>query len=219
MYWQESWQLSGSFRDKSCGRGEVCREDSQAEEKAWRRENRARWGKLQVVWYGASERRRTVRDEVGSMIKGRVLKSPFWLCQELELSPHEHGEHKKILSGGNHDQIPVSHLCLVSYLFRSLHLNIHWKDWCWNSNTLATSCEELRHQKRPWCWERLKVEGEGDDRGWDGWMGAGVDREAWCAAVREVAKCWTWLSNWTELNVEKVGMRASLLSSQYEHVF
>ena len=24
--------------------------------------------------------------------------------------------------------------------------------------------------KRPWCWERLKVAGEGDDRGWDGWM-------------------------------------------------
>ena len=26
--------------------------------------------------------------------------------------------------------------------------------------------------KRPWCWERLKVGGEGDDRGWDGWMGS-----------------------------------------------
>jgi len=24
--------------------------------------------------------------------------------------------------------------------------------------------------KRPWFWERLKVRGEGDDRGWDGWM-------------------------------------------------
>ena len=24
--------------------------------------------------------------------------------------------------------------------------------------------------KRPWCWERLKTGGEGDDRGWDGWM-------------------------------------------------
>ena len=24
--------------------------------------------------------------------------------------------------------------------------------------------------KRPWCWEKLKVGGEGDDRGWDGWM-------------------------------------------------
>ena len=36
-------------------------------------------------------------------------------------------------------------------------------------NTLATWCEELTHWKRPWCWERLKA-GEGDDRGWDGWM-------------------------------------------------
>ena len=25
------------------------------------------------------------------------------------------------------------------------------------------------HAKRPWCWARLKA-GEGDDRGWDGWM-------------------------------------------------
>ena len=51
-------------------------------------------------------------------------------------------------------------------------LNIHWKDWCWswNSNTLATWCEELTHWKRPWCWKRRKAGGEGDDRGWDGWM-------------------------------------------------
>ena len=27
---------------------------------------------------------------------------------------------------------------------------------------------ELTHLKRPWCWERLKAGGEGDDRGWDG---------------------------------------------------
>ena len=42
-------------------------------------------------------------------------------------------------------------------------LNIHWRDWCWswNSNILATSCEELTHWKRPWCWERLKVEEKG----------------------------------------------------------
>ena len=31
-------------------------------------------------------------------------------------------------------------------------------------------CEKLIHLKRPWCWVRLKVGGEGDDRGWDGWM-------------------------------------------------
>ena len=37
-------------------------------------------------------------------------------------------------------------------------------------NTLATWSEELTHWKRPWCWKRLKVGGQGDDRGWDGWM-------------------------------------------------
>ena len=59
-------------------------------------------------------------------------------------------------------------------------LGFHWKDWCWgwNSNTLATWCEELTHWKRPWRWERLKVGGEGDDRGWDGRM-ASPTRWTW----------------------------------------
>ena len=35
---------------------------------------------------------------------------------------------------------------------------------------VATWCEELTHLKRPWCWERLKAGGEGDNRVWDGWM-------------------------------------------------
>ena len=51
-------------------------------------------------------------------------------------------------------------------------LGVHWKDWCWswNSNTLATSCEEMTHWKRLWCWEGLRAGGEGDNRGWDDWM-------------------------------------------------
>ena len=35
--------------------------------------------------------------------------------------------------------------------------------------SMATWCKELTYWKRPWCWERLKA-GEGDNRGWDGWM-------------------------------------------------
>ena len=35
---------------------------------------------------------------------------------------------------------------------------------------LATSCEELTHWKRPWCWEGFGATGEGDNKGWDGWM-------------------------------------------------
>ena len=59
-----------------------------------------------------------------------------------------------------------------SPFWRRSVLGVHWKDWCWswNSNTLATSCEELTHWKRPWCWEGLGAGGEGDNRGWDGWM-------------------------------------------------
>ena len=52
------------------------------------------------------------------------------------------------------------------------------KDWrgSWNFNPSATWCEELSHLKRPWCWERLKLGGEGDDRGWDGWMASPTQR-------------------------------------------
>ena len=34
--------------------------------------------------------------------------------------------------------------------------------------------------ERPWCWERLRAGGEGDDRGWDGWMASRTQ--------------WTWVS-------------------------
>ena len=70
--------------------------------------------------------------------------------------------------------IKVKISCIYSYglLLRRSFLSVYWKDWCWswNSNTLATLCEELTHLKRPWCWERLKAEGEGDNGGWDDWM-------------------------------------------------
>ena len=94
-------------------------------------------------------------------------------------------------------------------------LNIHWKDWCrsWNSNTLATWFEELTHWKRTWFWERLKAGGEGDDRGWDGWMASPTQwtwiwassRRWWWtgkpdrAVDHGVLKSWTWLSGWPEM--------------------
>ena len=79
-------------------------------------------------------------------------------------------------------------------------LGVHWKDWCWswNSNTLATLWEELTHWKRPWCWEGLRAGGEGDNRGWDGWM-ASPTRWAWvwvtpgvCDGQGGLACCNSW---------------------------
>ena len=59
-----------------------------------------------------------------------------------------------------------------SPFWRRSALGFLWKEWCWswNSSTLAASWEELTHWKRLWCWEGLGAGGEGDDRGWDGWM-------------------------------------------------
>ena len=71
-------------------------------------------------------------------------------------------------------------------------LNIHWKDWCWswNSNTLVTRYKKLTHWQRPWCWERLKVGGKGDNRGWDGWL-TSPTRWTW-VWVSSGSWWWTW---------------------------
>ena len=66
-----------------------------------------------------------------------------------------------------------------------------WEDWCWswNSNTLDTWCEVLTHWKRPWSWERSRAEGEGGDRGWDGWM---ASLTQWtCVSVSSWSWWWT----------------------------
>ena len=65
---------------------------------------------------------------------------------------------------------------------------------------------------RLWCWEGLGAGGEGDDRGWDGWM-ASPTRWTWVwvnsgnwwwtgrlGMIHRVAKSRTRLSDWTELN-------------------
>ena len=53
---------------------------------------------------------------------------------------------------------------------------------------LATWCKELSHLKRPWCWEKLNTGGEGDDRGWDGWM-ASPTQWTW---VQVSSRNWWW---------------------------
>ena len=55
-----------------------------------------------------------------------------------------------------------------------------------SSNTLATWFEELTHLKIPWCWERLGEGGEGDNRGWDGWMASSTQwTRVWANSRRQ----------------------------------
>ena len=52
----------------------------------------------------------------------------------------------------------------------------------------GTSCEELTHWKRLWCWEGLGAGGEGDDRGWHGWMPSPTR----CTWVWVNSESWWW---------------------------
>ena len=53
---------------------------------------------------------------------------------------------------------------------------------------LSWWCEEMTHWKRPWCWDRLKAGGEGENRLWDGWM-ASPTRWTWVWAS---SGSWWW---------------------------
>ena len=66
-------------------------------------------------------------------------------------------------------------------------------------------CDELTHWKRPWCWERLKVGGEGDDRGWDGWMASLTQ----CTWVWASSRSWWWTG--------KPGLLQSMGSQRVRH--
>ena len=63
----------------------------------------------------------------------------------------------------------------------------------WNSLAFSMiqrmlACEELTHWKRLWWWEGLGAGGEGDDRGWDGWMAS----QTRCTWVCVNSRSWWW---------------------------
>ena len=109
----------------------------------------------------------------------------------------------------------------TSPFWRRSTLGFLWREWCWswNSITLATWCEELTHWKRLCCWEGLEAGGEGDDRGWDGWMASltwvnsgswwwtGRPGVLWFMGSQRVGHDWATELNWNEgtykLNVSK----------------
>ena len=86
-------------------------------------------------------------------------------------------------------------------------LGVHWKNWCWswNSNTLATWCEELTHLKIPWCWKRLMAGGGGDNRRWNGWMASPTQ---WV---------WVWVNSGSWWWTGKPGVLQSMGSQRVGH--
>ena len=91
---------------------------------------------------------------------------------------------------------------------------------------MATSCKELTHWKRLWCWEGLGAGGEGDDRGWDGcmvsptrwtWIWANSGSWWWTGrpgvlqfmGLQRVGHDWVTELNWTYIYYIKMGSEIS----------
>ena len=124
---------------------------------------------------------RNAMTNIDSILKSRDI--PLWTkVQQLKLGFFpvvNYGCERWPIKKAEHQRIDAFELWCWRRLFRvpwiarisnqsilkKSTLNIHWKDWCWSSNTLATWCKELTHWKRPWCWERIKAKGEEGGKG------------------------------------------------------
>ena len=133
---------------------------------------------------------------------------------DLEKAEEPNCQH--LLDHQKNNRVPEKHLLLLYWLCQSFWL-------CESQQTVENSSRDgitrpphLTHWKRLWCWEGLGAGGEGDDRGWDGWMASltrwtrvWVNSGRWWWGQGCLACCNSWgrkesdtteRLNWTELN-------------------
>ena len=101
--------------------------------------------------------------------------------------------------------LPIYYFAFIFWRFQDIFM-------CADVEGVIPHFISLTHWKKLWCWEGLGAGGEGDDRGWDGWM-ASLTRWMW---VPVNSGSWWWtgrpgvlqfmgsqsqtrLSDWTEL--------------------
>ena len=82
----------------------------------------------------------------------------------------------------------------------------------WNLMQRANSLEKTQltgkdptHWKRPWCWERLRASGKGNNRGWDCWMASPTQ---WT---------WIWANTRRQRRIENPGVLQPLGSQRIRH--
>ena len=130
----------------------------------------------------------------------------FWtvVLEKTPESPLDCKEIQPVNLKGNQPWILIGKTETEAPVFWSLDAN----SWLW---------------KCPWCWERLRAEGEEDIRGWDGWMTSEDEMAGWhhpcnghelgqslgdgegkgglAAVVHGLTRSWTQLGDWTTTTI------------------
>ena len=88
------------------------------------------------------------------------------------------------------------------------------KEWCWSWSSSGHLVRRVDSLEKIWCWEGLGAGGEGDDRGWDGWIASPTRwMRVWVNSGSWWACCDSWCRkesdtterlNWTEMMLEQV---------------
>ena len=126
-----------------------------------------------------------------TVVLEKTLESPLD-CKEIQ-PVHPKGDQSWVFSGRTDAKAEI-----LTYW------NKYWKYWN-TSNTSATWCEELTHWKRLWCWEGTGAGGEGEDRGWDGWMASPT---RWT---------WVWVNSWSWWWTGRPGVLQFMGSQRVRH--
>ena len=111
----------------------------------WATKHTAQDSKWKVLTLIHALKMRPRHTEVRKWAKGHMTQKSSWGLSSSRLSPvHPRGNQSWIFIGRTDAETPDLWPPDVK----------NWLIW----------------KFRPWCWEGLKAGGEGDDRGWDGWM-------------------------------------------------